>query len=43
VVAEAGSPQDLLRQGGKFARMVRQQTASQTWTLPGQGRETAHP
>ena len=28
VVAEAGSPQDLLRQGGKFARMVRQQTAS---------------
>ena len=43
VVAEAGSPQDLLRQGGKFARMVRQQTTSQTWTLPGQGRETAHP
>ncbi len=38
-----GQPQDLLRQGGKFARMVRQQTASQTWTLPGQGRETAHP
>ena len=43
VVAEAGSPQDLLRQGGKFARMVRQQTASQTWALPGQGQETAHP
>ena len=43
VVAEAGSPQDLLCQGGKFARMVRQQTASQTWALPGQGRETAHP
>ena len=32
-VAEMGTPEELMKQGGAFARMVKLQTESQNWTL----------
>lgn len=32
-VAETGTPAELMKQGGAFARMVRPQTESENWTL----------
>ena len=32
-VAEEGAPDDLIRNGGVYARMVRLQNESQRWTL----------
>ena len=32
-VAETGTPEELLQRDGMFARMVKLQTESQSWTL----------
>ena len=32
-VAEMGTPAELMKKGGTFARMVKLQTESQNWTL----------